>query len=114
MNTLVKSSSGIQQISVDSMLLSRRKIFIEGEINPESACEFVKALMVLNAEDTNKYIDCFINSPGGEMNSGLLIYDAIQSSRAPVRLFVLAGLIVWELFYLPAADMDGIFCLMEN
>ena len=87
MNTLVKSSSGIQQISVDSMLLSQRKIFIEGEINPESACEFVKALMVLNAEDTNKYIDCFVNSPGGEMNSGLLIYDAIQSSRAPVRLF---------------------------
>lgn len=40
MNVLVKSSSGITQVSADSKLLSQRKVFIEGEISSESACEF--------------------------------------------------------------------------
>lgn len=54
MNILVKSSNGITQVSADSKLLSQRKVFVEGEINAETACEFVKKIMLLNAEDSNK------------------------------------------------------------
>lgn len=87
MNVLVKSASGIMQVSGDSKLLSRRKVFIEGEIDNTTACEFVKKIMILTQEDPEKEIDVLINSPGGEINSGMLIYDVIQASRAPIRTF---------------------------
>lgn len=87
MNVLVKSSSGITQVSADSKLLSQRKVFIEGEISSESACEFIKKILILNEEDTDKPIDVLINSPGGEINSGMAIYDVIQASKVPIRMF---------------------------
>ena len=87
MNILIKSSNGISQVSVDSKLLSQRKVFIEGEITPEATCEFIKKIMLLNAEDSSKPIDVLINSPGGEINSGMVMYDAIQASKAPIRMF---------------------------
>ena len=87
MNVLVKSSSGITQVSADSKLLSQRKVFIEGEISSEYACEFIKKILILNEEDTDKPIDVLINSPGGEINSGMAIYDVIQASKAPIRMF---------------------------
>lgn len=87
MNVLIKSSNGITQVSADSKLLSQRKVFIEGEITPEAACEFIKKIMVLNEEDPSKLIDVLINSPGGEINSGMVMYDVIQASKAPIRMF---------------------------
>lgn len=86
-NVLIKSSNGITQVSADSRLLSQRKVFIEGEISPEAACEFIKKIMVLNTEDSGKPIDVLINSPGGEINSGMVMYDVIQASKAPIRMF---------------------------
>lgn len=87
MNVLIKSSNGITQVSADSKLLSQRKVFIEGEITPETACEFIKKIMVLNAEDHSKPIDVLINSPGGEITSGMVMYDVLQTSKAPIRMF---------------------------
>lgn len=83
----VKSSNGITMVPVETRLLADRKIFIEGEINAEAACEFVKKVMLLNSESSDKTIDILINSPGGEINSGMLMYDVIQSSKAPIRTF---------------------------
>lgn len=86
MNILVKSSGGITQIPMETKLLSeQRKIFVEGEINEDTALEFVKKVMYLNNEGNEK-IDVFISSPGGEINSGLLMYDAITGSKAPIRM----------------------------
>ena len=87
MDVLVKSANGISQVSADSKLLSQRKIFIEGEINEKTACDFIKKIMILNEEDSNKKIDVLINSFGGEINSGMLMYDIIQTSNVPIRMF---------------------------
>lgn len=87
MNVQVKSSNGITLVPVDSRLMAHRKIFIEGEIDAEAACEFVKKVMLLNAEDSQKPIDVLVNSAGGEINSGMLMYDVIQGSKAPIRMF---------------------------
>ena len=87
MNVQVKSSNGITLVPADSKLMSDRKVFIEGEINHEAACDFLKKIMLLISEDKNKSIDVFINTPGGEINSGMLIYDVIQSSNTPIRMF---------------------------
>ena len=87
MNVQVKSSNGISLVPVETRLLADRKIFIEGEINEEMACEFMKKVMYLNSENREKNIDLLINSPGGEINAGMLMYDVIQSSKAPIRTF---------------------------
>lgn len=87
MNIQVKSSNGITLIPMETRLLAERKVFIEGEITQETACDFLKKIILLNREDQTKPIDVLINSPGGEINAGLLIYDVIQSSTAPVRMF---------------------------
>ena len=87
MNVQVKSSNGITLVPVDSKFMANRKIFIEGEIDAEKACEFVKEVMLLNAEASQSPIDVLINSPGGEINSGMLMYDVIQASKAPIRMF---------------------------
>ena len=89
MNIQVKSSSGISLIPMETSLLADRKIFIEGEITQETACDFVKKMMLLVREDSNAPIDVLISSPGGEISSGLLMYDMIQSSRTPVRMYCL-------------------------
>ena len=85
MDVLIKSSNGITQVSANAKLLSKRKVFVEGEITPEEACEFIKKIMILNEEDSIKPIDVLINSPGGDVNSGMVMYDVIQASKAPLR-----------------------------
>ena len=87
MDVQVKSSGGITLMSIDTRLLSERKVFIEGEINRKTACEFIKQIMMLCAEDDVTRIDVFINSIGGEIIAGLLIYDFIQSCKTPIRMF---------------------------
>jgi ATP-dependent Clp protease protease subunit len=87
MQVQVKSSNGITLVPIESRLMANRKIFIEGEIDANTACEFVKKVMLLNSEDSQKPIDVLINSPGGEINAGMLMYDMIQTSKAPIRMF---------------------------
>lgn len=43
--------------------------------------------MVLNPEDPDEPIDVLINSPDGEINSVMVMYDVIQASKAPIRMF---------------------------
>ena len=87
MNIIEKSSNGISQVSADAKLMSNRKVFIEGEINAKSACEFVKKIMILNMQDPSRPIDLLINTLGGCINSGMVYYDVIQASKAPIRTF---------------------------
>lgn len=82
-----KDSNGTTLIPVETHLLAGRKVFISGEIDMETAKGFSQQIMYLNMEDGEKPIDVFINTPGGGIVAGMMIYDVIQSSRAPVRLF---------------------------
>ncbi len=87
MNVQIKSSNGIAVMPIDTRLLAQRIIFVEGEINHEMADLFLKQTLLLCKEDANKPIDVIINSPGGEVSAGLLMYDCIQSSKAPMRMY---------------------------
>lgn len=91
MNVQVKTSGGISLIPMETRLLSERKIFIEGEISQTSACEFVKKVIILCREDAKKPIDVFINSSGGEIIAGMLMYDCIQSTKTPIRMFCMGA-----------------------
>ena len=68
-----------------SLLLSERIIFITGEINDVLASNVVSQIIYLSAVSQKKKISIYINSPGGEVNSGLAIYDAMKSSPCPIE-----------------------------
>ena len=84
-STLIKTNSGITQVSLEAKFFSKRCININGEITDELAVDFTDKILELNLE-SNEPITVLINSPGGEINSGLLMYDAIVGSKAPVRM----------------------------
>lgn len=88
MYTQVKSSSGISLVPIETRFISERKLFIFGKISDSLAFEFYKQVSLLNTESSER-IDVYINSPGGDVNAGFLIYDVMRSSRAPIRTFCL-------------------------
>ena len=83
----VKSSSGITLVPSESLLLEKRIVFIENSIDSTTAAEFCKSMMILCSDKSNKPINVMINSNGGEINAGLLIYDIIQSCKVPVNTY---------------------------
>lgn len=87
MHVQVKSSNGITLVPMDTRLLASRKVFIRGEINQDAACAFMEQIMYLNEESATQPIQVFINSPGGEINAGMMMYDVIQGSKAPIRMY---------------------------
>ena len=88
MNMLTNLNTEFTVLPIDSKLFSERKIFLEGKITAEKACLFAKQIMVLRQEDSKKTINLYINSPGGDIEAGLMIYDIIQSVPA-INIFCL-------------------------
>jgi ATP-dependent Clp protease, protease subunit len=68
-----------------SRLLRDRIVFIDGEINTFTSDLIVAQLLFLESQDPEKDIHLYINSPGGEVTSGLAIYDTIQYIRPEVQ-----------------------------
>ncbi len=84
-NILKETVRGTDCIKIEDELLSRREIFLTKEVNPETSNELIKQLMYLERQDSGKEITLYINSPGGEVISGLAVYDLISLMKSPVR-----------------------------
>ena len=63
---------------LDERLLRERIVWLEGEVRDENSNRIAKQLQVLAAEDPEKDITLYINSPGGSITAGLVIYDTMQ------------------------------------
>lgn len=77
--------NGINVVSADDELLSKRKIFLTNLVDAETSNELLKKLMYLNEVDSKAPITLYINSPGGDVYSGLAVYDFIQLMKAPLK-----------------------------
>ena len=77
--------------SVALRLLQERKVFLGREVKPASANRLIAQIMFLEADNNEKPIELFINSPGGEVSSGLAVYDLIRMVKCPVHT-ISAGL----------------------
>jgi len=64
--------------SVYQSLLMNRIIFLGSEVKDDNANAICAQMLLLNAEDANKDIFLYINSPGGSVDSGMAIYDTMQ------------------------------------
>ena len=78
------SSRGERAYDIYSRLLKERIIFLGDSIEDHVANLIIAQLLFLEAEDPERDINLYINSPGGVVTSGLAIYDTMQYLRAPV------------------------------
>ena len=63
---------------LDERLLRERIIWLEGEVRDENSNRIAKQLQVLAAEDPERDITLYINSPGGSISAGMVVYDTMQ------------------------------------
>ena len=79
-----QTSRGERSYDIYSRLLKERIIFLGEEVNETTASLVVAQLLFLEAEDPEKDIHLYINSPGGSVTAGLAIYDTIQFIKCDV------------------------------
>ena len=84
-----QSSRGERAYDIYSRLLKDRIIFIGGPIEDHMANLVIAQLLFLEAEDPDKDIHVYINSPGGVVTAGMAIYDTMQYIKAPVSTICL-------------------------
>ena len=68
----------------DKKFIEQRKVFLWGVVDDKSAKDITNRLMYLDAIDPGKEITFYINSPGGVVTSGMVIYDTMQMISSPV------------------------------
>jgi len=111
-----QTSRGERNYDIYSRLLKDRIIFLSDEVNDVTASLVVAQLLFLEAEDPNKDIHLYINSPGGSVTAGMAIYDTMQYIKCDVSTicigmaasmgaFLLAGGAKGKRFALPNAEV---------
>ncbi|HXC19248.1 MAG TPA: ATP-dependent Clp protease proteolytic subunit, partial [Acidimicrobiales bacterium] len=71
-------ADGFGAIDLNQRLLRERIVFLGSEVNDDSANRICAELLLLDAEDSERDISLYINSPGGVITDGLAIYDTMQ------------------------------------
>ena len=80
-----RSSRGERSYDIFSRLLMDRIVFLGAPINDDVANIIIAQLLFLEADNPEKDIYMYVNSPGGVVSSGMAIYDTMQHLRAPVN-----------------------------
>jgi ATP-dependent Clp protease protease subunit len=80
-----QSHRGERSYDIYSRLLKERVVFVQGPINDSLASVVCAQLLFLEAEQPDKPIQMYINSPGGVVTAGLAIYDTMQYVSSPVH-----------------------------
>ena len=79
-----QTSRGERSYDIFSRLLNDRIIFLSEEVNDTTASLIVAQLLYLEAQDPDKDIHLYINSPGGSVTAGMAIYDTMQYIKCDV------------------------------
>ncbi|KEH07322.1 Clp protease [Delftia tsuruhatensis] len=80
-----QSARGERSFDIYSRLLRDRVIFLNGEVNDAVSALVCAQLLFLEAENPDKPIHLYVNSPGGVITSGLAMYDTMQFIKSPVH-----------------------------
>jgi ATP-dependent Clp protease protease subunit len=101
-----QTSRGERSYDIFSRLLNDRIVFLGEEVNDTTASLVVAQLLYLEAQDPDKDIQFYINSPGGSVSAGLAIYDTMQYIKADVSTICI-GLAASMGAFLLAAGAKG-------
>lgn len=106
-----QTSRGERSYDIYSRLLKERVIFLVGQVEDHMANLVVAQLLFLEAENPDKDIHLYINSPGGSVTAGLSIYDTMQFIKPDVSTMCIGQACSMGAFLLTAGAKDKRFCL---
>ena len=101
-----RSSRGERSYDIFSRLLMDRIVFLGTPINDDVANIIIAQLLFLEADNPERDIHVYINSPGGSVSSGLAIYDTMQYLRSPINTICM-GLAASMGAFLLTAGQEG-------
>jgi len=116
MNALVpmvveQTNRGERAFDIYSRLLKERIVFLTGPVYDEVAALLCAQFLFLEAENPDKEISFYINSPGGVVTAGMAIYDTMQYIRAPVATLCIGQAASMGSLLLAAGAPGKRFCL---
>ncbi len=109
-----QSGRGERSYDIYSRLLKERVIFLVGPIDDMTANVVVAQLLFLEAENPDKDIYLYINSPGGSVTAGMAIYDTIQFIKPDVSTLCIGQAASMGALLLTAGEKNKRFCLPNS
>lgn len=109
-----QSGRGERSYDIYSRLLKERVIFLVGPVNDMTANLVVAQLLFLEAENPDKDISLYINSPGGSVTAGMSIYDTMQFIKPDVSTLCIGQAASMGAFLLTAGAKGKRFCLPNS
>ncbi len=109
-----QTNRGERSYDIYSRLLKDRIIFLSDEVNDVTASLVVAQLLFLEAEDPDKDISLYINSPGGSITAGMAIYDTMQYIKCDVSTICIGMAASMGAFLLAAGAKGKRFALPNS
>jgi ATP-dependent Clp protease protease subunit len=109
-----QSGRGERAYDIYSRLLKERVIFLVGPVNDMTANLVVAQLLFLEAENPDKDISLYINSPGGSVTAGMSIYDTMQFIKPDVSTLCIGQAASMGAFLLASGAKGKRFCLPNS
>ena len=109
-----QSSRGERSFDIYSRLLRERVIFLTGEVEDHMANLIVAQLLFLEAENPEKDIHLYINSPGGSVSAGLAVYDTMNFIQPEVSTICMGGAYSMGSFLLAAGEKGKRYALANS
>lgn len=109
-----QTSRGERSYDIYSRLLKERIIFLTGQVEDHMANLIVAQMLFLEAENPEKDIHLYINSPGGVITAGMSIYDTMQFIKPDVSTICMGQACSMGAFLLTAGTAGKRFCLPNS
>ena len=109
-----QTNRGERSYDIFSRLLNDRIIFLGEEVNDTTASLVVAQLLYLEAQDPDKDIQMYINSPGGSVTAGMAIYDTMQYIKCDVSTICIGMAASMGAFLLSSGAKGKRFCLPHS
>ncbi|MFV0557651.1 MAG: ATP-dependent Clp endopeptidase proteolytic subunit ClpP [Enterococcus sp.] len=106
-----QSSRGERAYDIYSRLLKDRIVMLSGQVTDDLANSIIAQLLFLDAQDSEKDIYLYINSPGGSVTAGMAIYDTMNFIKADVQTIVMGMAASMGSFLLTAGEKGKRFAL---
>jgi ATP-dependent Clp protease protease subunit len=109
-----QTARGERSYDIYSRLLKERVIFLVGQVEDHMANVIVAQMLFLEAENPEKDIHLYINSPGGSVTAGMSIYDTMQFIKPNVSTICIGQACSMGAFLLAAGESGKRFCLPNS
>lgn len=110
-NVIEKRGSVEKTYDIYSRLLTDRIIFIAGEVEDNMANAICAQLLFLQAQDPDKLVHIYVNSPGGSVTAGLAIYDTMNYVKCPIATYCIGQAASMGAVLLSAGDKGKRYAL---